>query len=145
MADIIYYTKIGCMTSTKQVDLLRQSGHQVEVRDLLAHPWQPEELLSYFGDRPVKLWFNPNSPRIKSGEIDPSAYDAAAALEIMQGDHLLIRRPLMAIGDRKICGFDPEALHAWIGLSGADEAIARSADFQSCSHPPSPGEPPACP
>ncbi len=145
MADIIYYTKIGCITSTKQVNLLRQSGHQVEVRDLLEHPWQPEELLSYFGDRPVKLWFNPNSPRIKSGEIDPSAYHAAAALEMMQGDHLLIRRPLMISGDRKICGFDPETLHAWIGLSSPEEAIARSGDLQSCSHPPTPGEPPACP
>ncbi len=145
MADIVYYTKIGCITSAKQVELLRQSGHQVELRDLLAHPWQPEELLSYLGDRPVKLWFNPNSPRIKSGEIDPAGYDSATALELLQADHLLIRRPLMASGDRKICGFDPAVLHAWVGLSAHEEAIARSGDLQSCSHPASAGEPPACP
>ncbi len=145
MADIIYYTKIGCMTSTKQIDLLRQSGHEVEVRDLLAKEWQPEELLSFFGDLPVKCWFNPNSPRVKCGEIDPLAHDATAALELMLADHLLIRRPLMVSGGKKCCGFDPETLHAWIGLSAPDEAMARSGDLQSCSHPPSPGEPPACP
>jgi nitrogenase-associated protein len=145
MAQIIYYTKIGCMTSTKQVDLLRKSGHEVEIRDLLAQSWQPGELLPYLGDLPVKSWFNPNSPRVKSGEIDPAGHDAAAALELLLADHLLIRRPLMTCGDRKICGFDPAALHAWIGLSAPDEAVARSADLQSCSHPASPGEPPACP
>jgi hypothetical protein len=36
MAYIVYYTKLGCMTLEKQVELLRQSGHEVEVRDLLA-------------------------------------------------------------------------------------------------------------
>ena len=32
MADITYYTKLGCLTSTKQIDLLRQSGHEVEIQ-----------------------------------------------------------------------------------------------------------------
>ena len=81
MAHITYFTKPGCLTSGKQVDLLRQSGHEVEVRDLLSHPWEPEELMSYFGEMPVKLWFNPNAPRVKSGEIDPSAYDSADSTE----------------------------------------------------------------
>ena len=26
---ITYYTKLGCLTSVRQVDLLRQSGHEV--------------------------------------------------------------------------------------------------------------------
>jgi nitrogenase-associated protein len=145
MAQITYYTKIGCMTSTKQIELLQQSGHEVEVRDLLTHPWQPEELLSYFGNLPVASWFNPNSPRVKSGEVDPSVHDSAAALELLLADHLLIRRPLMVCGSRKLCGFDPETVHAWMGLKAPDEAIARSGDFQTCSHPPTSGEPPACP
>lgn len=145
MAQITYYTKLGCATSTKQVDLLRQSGHQVEVLDLLAHPWQPEELLTYFGDLPVTLWFNPNSPRVKSGEIDPAAYDSASALAAMLSDHLLIRRPLMASGGVRLCGFDPAAVHAWVGLGTPDEAIARSAEFQTCSQSAPPGEPPVCP
>jgi nitrogenase-associated protein len=145
MAHITYYTKLGCETSAKQIDLLRQSGHEVDVCDLLAYPWQHEDLLSYFGDMPVKSWFNPNSPRVKSGEIDPSAYDAAAALQLMLTDHLLIRRPLMASGDIRLCGFDPAVVHALFGLGAPDDAIARSAEFQTCSRPAPPGEHATCP
>ena len=89
MALITYYTKLGCLTSAKQVEILQKAGHQVDVRDLLAQPWTAEELTSYFGDLPVQAWFNPNSPRVKDGEIDPAAYDANAALELMLSDHLL--------------------------------------------------------
>ena len=38
MAVITYYTKLGCQTSAKQVEILRDAGHQVEIRDLLAPP-----------------------------------------------------------------------------------------------------------
>lgn len=145
MAHVFFYTKIGCMTSTKQIDLLRQSGHEVEVRDLLAHPWQPEELLSYFGDMPVKLWFNPNAPRVKSGEIVPACYNSSAALKMMLDDHLLIRRPLMETGGDRMCGFDPAKVHAWLGLAGSDEAISNSADYQTCSQPTLSSDTAVCP
>ena len=144
MALITYFTKIGCLTSAKQVELLRGAGHQVEVHDLLAHHWEPEELTSYFGALPVEGWFNPNSPRVKSGEIDPAAYDAAAALELLLSDHLLIRRPLMESSGARICGFDPAKVHDWVGLDSPEEAIARSSEFQTCSHPAS-EEPKVCP
>lgn len=145
MAHITFHTKLGCATSAKQVDLLRQSGHEVEVRDLMSHPWQPEELTAFFGDMPVKLWFNPNSPRVKSGEIDPSAYDSAAALNLMLEDHLLIRRPLMESGGIRLCGFDPVKVHAMVGLDSTCEAISRSSDLQTCSQPSSTSEPATCP
>jgi nitrogenase-associated protein len=135
MALITYYTKLGCQTSAKQVEMLRQAGHQVEIRDLLAHCWVPEELTSYFGDLPVEGWFNPNSPRVKTGEIDPAAYDAPAALDLMLSDHLLIRRPLMESGGTRMCGFDPAKVHAWVGFDAPEAAIARSAELQTCSHP----------
>lgn len=145
MASIVYYTKTGCMTSAKQVNLLHQSGHEVEVCDLLAHPWLPEELISYFGDMQVKLWFNPNSPRVKSGEIDPSAYSSTEALCLMLEDHLLIRRPLMESGGTRMCGFDPAQVHAWVGLASPEEAIADSANFQTCSQTSSAEEAAKCP
>lgn len=135
MARIIYYTKLGCKTAAKQVDLLRQAGHHVEVRDLLAHPWQADELCSYFGNRPVDAWFNPNSPRVKSGEIDPGAYGREGALALMQVDHLLIRRPLMESGGTRLCGFDPVAVHAWVGLGTTIYEMSSSEDYSSCSQP----------
>jgi nitrogenase-associated protein len=143
MAQITFYTKTGCATSARQIDLLRQSGHDIEVRDLLAHPWQAEELTAYFGDLPVIRWFNPNSPRVKSGEIDPASYDRDAALRLMLADHLLIRRPLMESGGTRLCGFDPATVHAWVGLTG--DGLERSAgeDYSSCSQPS--GSPQLCP
>jgi nitrogenase-associated protein len=144
MAYIIYYTKPGCMTSAKQVDLLQQSGHVVEVRDLLSHPWQLQELTSYFGTLPVQLWFNPNSPRVKSGEIDPSEYDSASALSLLVDDHLLIRRPLMESSGQRICGFDPAKIHIWVGLVSPEKAILNSAQYQNCSQSASAVDLPKC-
>jgi nitrogenase-associated protein len=86
---------------------------------------------------PVNLWFNPNSPRVKSGEIDPSSYDSSAALNLMLEDHLLIRRPLMESDGIRVCGFDPVKVHAWVGLVSPDEAILKTSDFQTCSQPSS--------
>lgn len=143
MAKIIFYTKLGCSTSSRQVDLLKQSGHQVEVRNLLEQSWTADELDSYFGEMPLPACFNPNSPRVKSGEIDPAGYERQAALELMLEDHLLIRRPLMESGGSRMCGFDPAAVHAWVGLG--DEIYGKSLkeDFTSCSQPAATPEP--CP
>ena len=135
MAHITFFTKTGCSTSAKQVDLLRESGHEVEVCDLLAHQWTPQELISYFGDLPVEGWFNPNSPRVKSGEILPVAFDREGALAQMVADHLLIRRPLMESGGTRQCGFNPVAVHAWVGLGTTIYEQSAGVDFTSCSQP----------
>jgi len=135
MAHITFFTKLGCSTSTRQIELLEQSGHEVELRDLIAQPWTADELTSYFGEMPVKEWFNPNSPRVKSGEIDPQAYDRAGALTIMLSDHLLIRRPLMESGGTRLCGFDPVTVHAWVGLGASVYERSVNGDYTSCSQP----------
>jgi len=135
MANITFYTKSGCATSVKQIELLRRSGHMVEVRDLIAHPWQSEELTSYFGDLPVSGWFNPNSPRVRSGEIDPARFDAQGALALMLTDHLLIRRPLMESGETRLCGFEAATVHAWVGLAEELHEESSKEDYTSCSQP----------
>ena len=111
---LLYQARL-LQTSAKQVRSLEQSGHEVELRDLLAHPWTAEELTE-FGGLPVDEWFNEKSPRVKSGEIDPSVYDSKGALAVMLADHLLIRRPLMESGGTRLCGFEPATVHAWVGL-----------------------------
>jgi ADP-ribosyl-[dinitrogen reductase] hydrolase len=135
MAQITFFTKLGCLTAAKQIELLLQSGHEVDVRDLLAHCWTAEELTSYFGEIPVKEWFNDKSPRVKSGEIVPEIFERVEALALMLSDHLLIRRPLMESGGVKMCGFDPDLLHAWVGLGAAVYARGIAEDFSSCSQP----------
>ncbi len=137
MAQITFFTKIGCSTAAKQIELLEQAGHSVEVCDLLAHPWSQDELLSYFGELPVVEWFNEKSPRVKSGEIEPTAYDHDGALEVMAADHLLIRRPLMESGGKHMCEFTPAAIHAWVGLGETLYDRSTTQDYSSCSQPPS--------
>ena len=135
MAHIDFYTKIGCLTSQKQIALLQEARHQVQVRDLINHDWTEEELLSYFGELSVKDWFNPNATRVKSGEIDPESYVAAEALALLTQDHLLIRRPLMESGGTRRCGFDPAVIHDWVGLVKNGDAFVFKGDLSSCSNP----------
>jgi len=73
MAKVIFYEKPGCGGNARQKALLVSSGHALEVRNLLAEPWTAERLQAFFGSRPVAEWFNASAPRVKSGEIDPSA------------------------------------------------------------------------
>jgi nitrogenase-associated protein len=135
VAYITFYTKIGCLTSKKQLALLQEAGHQVMIQDLLAHDWTAEELRSYFGELPVQDWFNPNATRIKTGELDPELYGADEALALMQQDHLLIRRPLMESGNIRKCGFDPTVIHEWVGLAKNGDAFVFRGDLNSCTNP----------
>jgi nitrogenase-associated protein len=137
MSLITFFTKPGCATAARQIELLEQSGHQVEECDLLSHLWTADELKTYFGDLPVAAWFNEKSPRVKSGEIDPSTYDSDGALALMLADHLLIHRPLMESGGKRRCGFEPASIHAWVGLGETVYRQSASEDYNSCSQPAS--------
>ena len=108
MATVVFYQKPGCKTNARQRQALVHAGHEVIVRDLLAEPWTAEALRSFFGATPVASWFNTASPRVKSGEIDPTNIDAPTALALMLNDHLLIRRPLVAAAAERCAGFDRE-------------------------------------
>jgi len=131
MSNVIFFTKPGCQTGIKQIEVLQEAGHYVNVQSILDHPWTLDELLSYFGDLPVNKWFNPNSPRVKSGEVDPGSFDKASATTAMMQDHLLIRRPLLQVGDRRKCGFDIDEINEWIGVSS--EYLDRKNELQTCS------------
>jgi nitrogenase-associated protein len=117
MATVIFYEKPGCAGNARQKRLLAEAGHTVVTRDLLTEAWTSQSLRPFFGDRPVAEWFNKAAPTVKSGEIDPASFDEAAALEAMIAKPLLIRRPLMQVGDRRETGFEPALVEAWIGLA----------------------------
>ncbi|MDZ7959870.1 MAG: ArsC/Spx/MgsR family protein [Aulosira sp. DedQUE10] len=140
MAKVIFYEKPGCKGGTRQKVLLTAAGHEVVPQSLLAEPWTAERLRSFFGDRPVAEWFNPSSPRIKSGEVVAEKLDEQTALSLMLQDPLLIRRPLIQVGDRREVGFEVEKIDAWIGLQPVDESFREMAenlmgkDLQGCAH-----------
>lgn len=119
MANIIFYEKPGCINNTKQKALLQSAGHTLEVHNLLTTVWTRDELWAFLGDRPLCDWFNRTAPLIKSGELNPDNLDAETALALMVETPILIKRPLMQVGDRRMVGFDVAAVDAWIGLEPA--------------------------
>ncbi len=132
MATIVFYQKPGCKTNARQKQLLEAAGHIVIAKSLLSEPWTGERLRGFFGSTPVASWFNPAAPRIKSGEINPATFNAGAALAILVGDPLLIRRPLVEANGQRCAGLDRESVTSLLG-SAADP------DAESCSrHGPSP-------
>lgn len=140
MARVIFYEKPGCKGGTRQKVLLTAAGHEVITYNLLTEPWTVERLRSFFGDRPVSEWFNRSAPQIKSGEVAPEQMDEQTALFLMLKEPLLIRRPLIQVGDRREVGFDVETLDAWIGLKPVDESFRAmseslmSQNLQGCGH-----------
>lgn len=131
MCCIVFYEKPGCATNRLQKQLLRSTGLELEVRDLLSEPWTPERLRPYFGDLPVVEWFNTAAPAIKYGELDPSTLDASQALELMVKQPLLIRRPLIRYGSHFMVGFDLARLDAELPCKGIFPPPTE--DLESCS------------
>ena len=123
MATILFWEKPGCSGNARQKALLSASGHTVVARSLLAESWTAERLRAFFGARPVAEWFNRASPRVKSGEVRPEALSETEALALMLQDRLLIRRPLMQVGERCEAGFDMALVEDWIGLQPADGEV----------------------
>ncbi|WP_455222656.1 ArsC/Spx/MgsR family protein [Kaarinaea lacus] len=114
MADVIFYEKPGCINNTRQKKLLKEAGYQLEERNLLTEPWTAARLLAFFNNLPVNAWFNRSAPAVKSGEIEPDMLTAEQAIQCMLADPLLIRRPLMEVGDRKYVGFEAEQVNGFL-------------------------------
>lgn len=138
MADVKFWEKPGCANNTRQKALLVASGHRVEAMSLLTEPWDTARLRAFFGARPVAEWFNKASPRVKAGEIVPAETSADDAIAAMLADPLLIRRPLIEVGDRREVGFDTELVDAWIGLVPPERPMSEACPRGETAHPPCP-------
>lgn len=117
MAIVLFYEKPGCINNTKQKVLLAAAGHTVQAKNLLTEKWTAERLRAFFGELPVAEWFNHSAPRVRDGEIWPHRLTGEEALALMVSEPLLIRRPLMQVGDVYRVGFDQAAVDRWIGLA----------------------------
>lgn len=127
MATLIFYEKLGCVGNNRQKALLRAQDIAFEVKDLLNTAWTAETLRPFFGDKPVAQWFNDSAPKVKSGEIDIHTVSEAEALAMMQKEPLLIRRPLLDLGEKKQSGFT-----AGIVLDALGVKLTPDKDLQSC-------------
>ncbi len=107
MTDLVFYEKPGCVGNGLQKSLLSRQGVRYQVRDLLSHPWTADSLRAFFGHKPVAEWFNSSAPQVKSGEIPVQSLSEEEALTLMLREPILIRRPLMALGEIRQSGFIP--------------------------------------
>ncbi len=133
MATVTFYEKTGCSGNARQKALLEAAGHEVVARDLRQVKWTRAQLLDFFDGLPVAQWFNRAAPAVKCGDIVPEHIDEATALGLMQNDPLLIRRPLLEVGDRRMAGFDVAAVDAWLGL-GAEALELAGTGCEACVH-----------
>lgn len=129
MVTITFFEKTGCAGNARQKELLEASGHEVLARDLRNKDWTNLALLEFFIGLPVTQWFNLSAPAIKSGDIVPAELDEPTALALLRDNPLLIRRPLLQVGDERRVGFDAAAIHAWIGLRHIP-----AEDLEACRH-----------
>jgi len=132
MATVYFYEKPGCVNNSRQKQLLEGAGHQVIAKNLLTESWQAEQLRAFFGELPIAEWFNYSAPAIKYGEVHPEQLTERQALSLMITNPLLIRRPLMQVGETRMAGFDQQKVAVWIGLANSQT----EADLQTCSRTP---------
>lgn len=117
MAKVIFYEKTGCKNNTKQKQILAFSGHDVVAIDIIQHQWERDELHSFFVGLEPRNWFNLNAPDVRDGKIVPEDFDENMALEALLNEHILIKRPLIVIGDKRFVGFDVSILNQEIGIN----------------------------
>ena len=139
MQPILFYEKPGCQNNTRQKAILEHAGHTVQSINLLEHTWTKEELSLYLGDKPAAECFNQAAPIIKSGQLNPQEFTKEEALELMVKEPLLIKRPLIKIGNHCIQGFDTTILQNLISLSPHQSAKKieekfATTDLNSCPH-----------
>lgn len=132
MAEVIFYEKPGCINNRKQKRLLQEAGHSLDARNLLTAEWTPDSLRPFLGTE-VSGWVNQSHPDLKAGKLALDLKDPDAVLAQLCADPLLIRRPLMEIGGRRLQGFDAELVDRLIGLARLPEE-----DIETCpkSHTP---------
>ena len=138
MANVIFYEKPGCANNTRQKKLLTEAGHTVIAKSVLEESWTAETLRPFFNNLAVRDWFNYSAPAIKHGEIEPDKLNESQALTLLLENHLLIRRPLMQVGENYIAGFDVEniAVKNLLPLPSSQdlETCQRSASKGECRH-----------
>ena len=133
MAVVTFYEKPGCKGNLRQKTLLAAAGHTVQAKSLKTETWTADRLLAFLGKLPISDWFNPAAPAIKSGEIVPDYLGFEDALHLLLDNPLLIRRPLMEIGEERLVGFDIAAVDAWIGLKNVE---LPEGNIEACVHGP---------
>lgn len=116
-----FYQKPGCINNTKQIRLLQDKGHELEIHSIFDIKWTKETLKPFFGNKPLDKWINYTAPRIKNGEIKVELLTEDTALAAMIEDGFLIKRPLIEANGCFCSGFDDELVNLLLQDEGESE------------------------
>jgi nitrogenase-associated protein len=108
---VIFYEKPNCAGNAKQKKLLTLNGVSYETRSILDTQWTKTLLHAFFEGLDTKDIYNPFAPKIKNKEIDTGTISKNELIELMIQEPILIKRPLLEIGETKMCGFDIEKIN----------------------------------
>jgi arsenate reductase-like glutaredoxin family protein len=88
---------------------LRNSGIEVEERDLGARPLAVAELDALIGKRDYREFLNPRNELYRERNMKENPPARAEALKLMSENPNLIRRPILVDGQKILLGFDEKA------------------------------------
>ena len=114
---IIFYEKTGCGGNQRKKELLKKHHISLDVRSLLEATWDEKSLTPFFEGLSVTEMINPFAPQVTNKEFDVSQFSKEALIAKMIQEPLLIKRPLLQIGEHKICGFDIAQINTLLGTS----------------------------
>lgn len=132
---VIFYEKTGCSGNARQKALLKEHGISLEVRSILDTEWDKPTLEAFFEGLSPKEILNPFAPQLGDGSFKLEAHTKESLIEAMLETPILIRRPLLQIGEAKLCGFDIEKLNALLKISmPAPEHINACLSSDKCNN-----------
>lgn len=109
-----------CSTCKKAARWLAGHGHTLPMRDIKAQPPTRAELEAWTAASglPLKKWFNTSGQLYRSMELKdrlPALTDAEQ-LDLLAGDGMLVKRPILVLEDgRVLVGFKEADWHAALG------------------------------
>jgi len=115
--NIIFYEKSGCAGNKKQKNILLYQGLSFRTIDILKMNWTKETLTPFFKNKTKEDMINPFAPQIKNRILDINKLSKSELIEKMCKEPILIKRPLMEVGEHKLCGFDIKVINSLLKIS----------------------------
>ncbi|QOP40720.1 ArsC/Spx/MgsR family protein [Sulfurimonas marina] len=129
---IIFFEKPGCMGNAKQKQILDLHNISYMTKNILTYPWTKELLESFFDGVAKESIYNPFAPQVKNKEINPKELSKEELIGLMLKDPILIKRPLLIIGEEKICGFSIEKINAIFNRNICSSVSTSTCQSESC-------------
>jgi nitrogenase-associated protein len=124
---IIFYEKTGCAGNQRQKQLLTTNGLSYQTKSLLDTQWTKEKLEPFFQGLNKSAMINQFAPKIKNNELNIEDLTKDELIEVMCNEPILIKRPLLQIGDSHLCGFDIEQINKLLNTT-----ICESITISTC-------------